>query len=87
MKKSIVFLAAFFVAVLATFAATVASQLIRVEDSCGRCVINDDERKCGKCGGFMKIEEGVVKPEYWILYTYKCKDCGHTAIFKDRWTR
>ena len=81
MKKSIVFLAAFFVVALAALAAT-GMKWVCVHDSCGKCVINDIDRKCGLCGGFMKSGKSEWKPGDWIQSTYTCKKCNHQAIYK-----
>ena len=52
-----------------------------VSDDCGKCVINDTERKCGKCGGYMKSGKDKVDGEY-VKCTYTCKKCGHSCVYK-----
>ena len=81
MKKSIFFLAAFFIVAMTAFAVT-RMKWICVEDTCERCIINDDTRKCGVCGGFMNSGKDVVKPGGWVQSPYTCNKCGHQTIYK-----
>ena len=48
------------------------------ELECG-CVINDVDRKCGKCGGFLESNLISMKPIARGFYTfdYKCRSCPH----------
>lgn len=81
MKKNILFLG---LVVLITSFAAMAMQWSKVEDSCEKCTINDTERKCGKCGGFMESGEGEYQTGGWFKYTYTCKDCKHSCTYKFR---
>ena len=62
---------------------------VKVDDDCGKCIMNDTTRKCGKDGGFMesvgraKIVKGSDGKEY-IQYTYRCKTCGHGITYRNR---
>ncbi len=55
------------------------SNYIIKHDSCGRCVIDDTNRRCGKCGGFMEGNKSVVEGNY-IKTSFTCNDCGHSII-------
>lgn len=58
------------------------------DDPCGKCNIANENRKCGKCGGFLsnyKTESKQIdkyKVEYWFYY--QCKVCGHQCMHKER---
>ena len=78
MKKTIISLVTIFIVAFAAFA---ASNWVCVQDTCGKCVINDTDRECGKCGGFMNGGRNEVKGKY-LQSTYTCKKCGHKAIYK-----
>lgn len=62
---------------------------VKVDDDCGKCVMNDTTRKCGKCKGFMesigkaKIVKGSDGKDY-VQYTYRCKECGHGITYRNR---
>ncbi|MBO5028872.1 MAG: hypothetical protein J6C59_04575 [Muribaculaceae bacterium] len=68
--------------VLITSFAAMAMQWSKVEDTCGKCKINDLERKCGKCGGFMESDQGEIVKGDWLKSTYTCKKCDHSCIYK-----
>lgn len=68
--------------VLITSFAAMAMQWSKVEDTCGKCKINDLERKCGKCGGFMESDPGEIVKGDWLKSTYTCKKCDHSCIYK-----
>lgn len=53
----------------------------KVQDDCGKCVINDTTRKCGKCGNSM-TSTYLERDGQWIIYKYKCKKCSHSCIYK-----
>ena len=65
------------------------SKWVMVSDpNCGRCVMNDVDRKCGKpnCGGFMAQVDGTGKFEGdYLQYDYKCNKCGHTIKYKQKY--
>ena len=46
------------IVVVASASAMAAGQWVCIQDKCGKCVINDTERECGRCGGFMKSGDG-----------------------------
>lgn len=81
MKKSIVFLAAFFVVVLAALAAT-GTGWVKVEDTCEKCTITNLEHTCGKCNSAMNGGTPEVKPDHWLEYTFKCTNCTHSCTYK-----
>lgn len=53
-----------------------------VSDSCGKCVLTEKVRKCGKCGGFMNDRYSGKQKDGWAFYDAKCKDCPHAAEYK-----
>lgn len=70
-----------------TAMAAVMSSWVRVQDSCGKCIMNDTTRKCGKCGGFMKsVGEGKATEGNYVEYNYKCQNsnCGHTIKYRNK---
>ena len=63
------------------FAASKGSWSV-VSDSCGKCQVNNIDRVCGKCSGFLEQDgKDNFKGDYCET-TYKCKDCSHTCVFK-----
>lgn len=65
----------------------VMSSWVKVSDpDCNKCVMNDIDRKCGKCGGFMESVDGTGKFESdgYLKYNYKCKKCGHVITYKNK---
>lgn len=68
--------------ILITSFSMMAMQWSEMEDSCEKCKINDVDRKCGKCGGFMNSDEGVYLPGGWVKNTYTCKICNHSCTYK-----
>ena len=47
--------------------------------------MNNTDRICGKCGGFMAQVDGTGSYEGgYIKYDYKCKKCGHTITYKNK---
>ena len=84
MKRKLLLMAT---ATLLAFAvyATTASQWVKVNDSCNKCVMNDSTRKCGKCGGFMESVSGTSTYDNgYVKSNYKCKKCGHTITYKNK---
>lgn len=81
MKKSIVFLAAFFIVALAALAAT-GTGWVKVKDTCNNCTITELEYKCGKCSSAMKSGKATVKPDHWLEYPFKCTKCTHSCTYK-----
>lgn len=81
MKKKSLFL--FIATTLLTISVFAASGVwYVVSDSCGKCLVNYVDRKCGKCGGSLE-QKGASRPKgNFLESTYKCKDCHHTCIFK-----
>lgn len=84
MKKKV--LLAFMAVTMIVSAAFAASVWIKVSDPCGRCVMNDTTRKCGKCGGFMASVDGTGKSVGggFVQYKYQCNKCGHTNVYKNK---
>lgn len=66
------------------------SDWVKVQDDCGKCVMDDVNRKCGKCGGFMAEDGKKGKPvkgsdgHQYYQQGYKCKQCGHPNIYRYR---
>lgn len=87
MKKFILILS---VALVTTLTVWAASSWIKVDDSCGRCVMNDQDRICGVCAaqgykGFMSGVDGTGKHVGdYLQYDYKCNRCGHTITYRNR---
>lgn len=73
--------------VLITSFAAMAMQWSKVEDTCGKCKINDLERKCGKCGGFMESGKSEYQTGGWLKSPYTCKECKHSCTYKCRGRR
>lgn len=72
--------------VVASSNASSGAKWVKVNDSCGRCVINDTTRKCGKCGGFMSEVRGSSKVVGdYVQANYRCKECGHSCTYKRRY--
>lgn len=52
--------------------------------------MDDVNRKCGKCGGFMAEDGKKGKPvkgsdgHQYYQQGYKCKQCGHPNIYRYR---
>ena len=69
-----------------------ASSWVKISDpDCDACVMNDLDRKCGKCAsvgrsGFMAQVDGTGKiiAGNYIQYDYKCNKCGHTITYKSK---
>lgn len=57
------------------------SDWVKISDDCDKCVVNDTDRKCGKCGGFLSEKCTEVKGGY-IYYTLTCKICSHNCKYK-----
>ena len=87
MKKK--FLLGGAVALFVTFAAFAAGmnyvRLIDTDKYCNnRCKINDTERVCGKCGGFMAgqgatyVEGTTAQYDEW----FKCNKCNHVSKWR-----
>lgn len=56
---------------------------VEVIDTCEKkCTINSLDRKCGECGGFMKEKGSGEYEKGWLKNKFKCKKCGHTAVYK-----
>lgn len=52
------------------------------ELECG-CEINDVDRKCGKCGGFLIAHWNKNLKNPFVAFDYECRDCKnhkHTAL-------
>ena len=82
MKKKVLLFAAATLICLSAGAAVMGMKWAKVSDPCGKCVINDTTRKCGKCGGFMNSTSSDDLPDNWVKSTYTCKECGHSCIYK-----
>lgn len=81
MKKKSLFL--FIATALLTISVFAASKVwYVVSDSCGKCIVDNTNRKCGKCGGFLEQKGASRVKGDFLESTYKCKDCSHTCIFK-----
>lgn len=66
--------------------ATGGGTWVKVSDNCGKCKMNDTDRVCGKCGGFMAGVNGTQSYDNgYIKSDYKCKKCGHTITYKNKW--
>lgn len=85
MKKRILMSSA--VALFVAFAAFAAGMSWeRMSDqNCGRCKMNDTERVCGRCGGFMASKGGAnyvpgtrAQYEEW----FECNDCHHQSKWR-----
>lgn len=65
--------------------ATGGGTWVKVSDSCGKCKMNNTDRICGKCGGFMAGVDGTSSYDNgYIKSDYKCKKCGHTITYKNK---
>lgn len=88
MKKNVLIVTTSVLLFISASAAITAAKpsWIKVSDSCNKCVMNNIDRICGKCGGFMAGVDGTTKVESdgYIKSTYKCKKCGHTIIYKNK---
>lgn len=80
MKKKNILLV--FAIMLITSLSVMAMQWSKVSDSCGKCKINDTERKCGECGGYMNSGKDQYVPGGWLKSTYTCKECSHSCVYK-----
>lgn len=79
-KKSLLLLIAASIITISAFAAS--GVWYRVSDSCNKCVVNDIDRICGKCKGFLNQDgESENKGDY-LESKYKCNNCPHTCTFK-----
>lgn len=71
-------------AVCMALAAFAADTVYKCEDdSCGKCMMTQSSKKCGKCGGNMyshdmKSVPGTSNVEAWM----ECERCGH----KSKWS-
>lgn len=72
------------IVVVASASAMAAGQWVCIQDKCGKCVINDTERECGRCGGFMNSGDGEYVGNGFVKSTYTCKSCGHAVIYKNK---
>ena len=82
MKKKVLLFAVATLICLSAGAAVMGMKWAKVSDPCGKCAINDTDRKCGKCGGFMNSTSSDDLPDNWVKSTYTCKECGHSCIYK-----
>ena len=83
MKKKVLLFAAATLICLSAGAAVMGMKWVKVSDPCGKCVINDTERKCGECGGSMHYTSSERLPGDWMKYTYTCKNnSNHYCIYK-----
>lgn len=81
MKKKVLFLLAVIIAVAATavFAAGGSWKVIDDPD-CNKCVINNVDRKCGNCGGFLTSGKMETSDKGYIYEcTFTCSTCSHTV--------
>lgn len=84
MKKYvfIIGLVAFFIALPNRVYSQQNSKKPKKELECG-CEINDVDRKCGKCGGFLISHWNKYLTNNFIAFDYECRDCKthkHTAL-------
>lgn len=80
-KNLFLFIATALLLSVSVFAASKGSWSV-VSDSCGKCQVNNIDRVCGKCSGFLEQDgKDNFKGDYCET-TYKCKDCSHTCVFK-----
>lgn len=85
MKKKVLLFAAAALICLSAGAAVMGMKWVKVSDPCGKCVINDTDRKCGECGGFMTYSprEDVYLPDGWVKSIFRCKNNSkHYCIYK-----
>lgn len=82
MRKKVLLVCTVIVMVISASAMMAGMQWSEVQDSCGKCKINDTDRKCGKCGGFMSSSNDKYLGKGWTQSTYTCGKCSHTAIYK-----
>lgn len=85
-KKVLTIIVTAFIAIIATsaFAEVMKSKWKCMEDRCGRCVITDTTRKCGRCGSFMNSGRMEDEGQGWWAIPFTCsnRQCGHTCKFK-----
>jgi len=81
MKKKVLLTILTIVFAISASSMILLMQWSKVEDTCGKCKINDIERKCGKCGGFMNSSNDRIT-NGWLISTYTCNKCRHSAIYK-----
>ncbi len=58
---------------------------IKVSDSnCNKCIINDYQYTCGKCGSGMSGSWKWDSRQVYMVYTFKCKNtgCSHQCVYK-----
>lgn len=89
MKKNVLLMATSIIIAVSASAGlnAVKSSWVKISDpDCNKCVMNDIDRKCGKCGGFMAQVDGTGKFESdgYLKYDYKCKKCEHTITYKNK---
>lgn len=86
MKKKFLLGAA--VALFVSIAAYAANHYTCIQDSCGKCYVNETERVCGKCGGWLDSQDSKSIPgadcakEPCVQAWFKCKKCGHQSKWK-----
>lgn len=49
------------------------------EDSCKQCNIANENRACGKCGGFLESAYEKQDDNY-LYYRYTCQKCSHSCL-------
>lgn len=91
-RKSIFVLVFICFVVFLTATAAVGSSWVKISDpDCNSCIMNDVDRKCGKClkegkEGFMAQVDGTGKvvEDNYLRYDYKCNRCGHVITYKNK---
>lgn len=73
------------VSVFATSKGSLKGTWFMVSDSCKKCVVNNIDRKCGECGGFLESQGEIKLEGDFGESTFKCKDCSHTCVFKAKY--
>ena len=80
MKRSVLLLGALILFIACPiYVSAQQSKRPKKELPCG-CEINDVDRKCGKCGGFLTSKWLKNLPNNYIAFNYNCRDCPHNHV-------
>lgn len=78
MKKKILSMLVAVVAISASAAFVINGSWRVIKDSgCNRCVITNNTRKCGQCGGFLNIGRLEPSDSYRWEAKFTCSSCRH----------
>ena len=85
MKRKVLIAVVALVSFVSLTSMTLGTSYHITDDKCGRCVINESSRKCGKCGNRMEShylrQEGGVSSGIKIYYRADCTECNHSAYY------